>query len=268
MLFLAIAATVGWIAFDVAISVVTSSMIPPGEWYVLIFGGVGLGALALLGEIKTWMSQTEERNELLRKVETAAAQQSGKMEVLAILQALQLKSSPIDVTSPTLPVKSVSSEELKEGEREIKDLRKRLGKELSRWPILKPEELQRFTEDIAFLKGKRVCVVSGDEHDCRVFAEAVASAFRTAGVPLVDKSTVFTDFSVDEFDNAGIQIHGSRASGTFAEDLEQAFVECLPYAWTESHVERETPPPDDLIIIKVGPRWPHDIPQDGEDKKD
>jgi len=64
---LAIIATVGWIVFDVAISLATISdtMMPAWEWWVFLCGGVSLGLIALAGEILNHHSHAKEIGEIL-----------------------------------------------------------------------------------------------------------------------------------------------------------------------------------------------------------
>ena len=260
MLIAAIVATVGWIAFDVAISIMTANVIPPNEWYALVFGGIGLGAVALLGEIFAWMSSVTDRHELLKKIEVANAGQSGKMEVVAILQTLQLRPAqehPAIMTTATM-LPTPTDKKIEKSKNEIKELRKRLNKEFARWPLVSAEQWQELTEAMGFLKGKvSVHIISlCDDYDCIPIVQGIMEACIRAGIG-VAKIRAVVDVKPDYGPERGIMIYGSVASSGFAHDLEAAFEDCLPGAWLQTTIIRNNPPPDDSIVIKVGRRW-HD----------
>lgn len=103
----------------------------PTEFNAFVIGGVGLGAIALIGEIATWFSEERERHELLMKIETGAANQSGKMELLAIVQAITMRPPAVDEAIP-VPAVQFTDSELRERKEEVEELRERLRKELAK----------------------------------------------------------------------------------------------------------------------------------------
>ena len=51
-MWIAVIATIGWIGLDIIISVATAPAMSPVAWWILLIGGVALGAIALIAEIK------------------------------------------------------------------------------------------------------------------------------------------------------------------------------------------------------------------------
>jgi hypothetical protein len=262
-----------WILLDVAFCVYTEIELHPltsTEW-ILAGSGVLVAVGALIAAFFDRESHAKEVREFQRLIQTGQAHQSGKMEVLAIFQALSLKGLAGNTrTSDALPVNSISDEQIEKSKNEIEDLRRRPNKEFSRWPLVRAGEIDDFVEALDFLRDKRLCLTSVfQDRDCTMFVETLANAFKIAGATLVDTGSAFTDFRTDVKD--GIQIHSSKASGIFAYDLEQALAECLPQAWCECHIhpcgccgEDGTSaklPPDDLLIVNVGHRWPSRMPE-------
>jgi hypothetical protein len=62
---LAIIATLLWIALDIGVSLVTAPALPPWEWWAILLGGVGLGALALIGEVLDRKSHAKDVAQIL-----------------------------------------------------------------------------------------------------------------------------------------------------------------------------------------------------------
>jgi hypothetical protein len=72
---LSIVATVGWILFDVAISLWTAPMMPAREWWAFLVGGVSLGLVALVGEIAASRANQRERSALMEEIADLKNQQ-------------------------------------------------------------------------------------------------------------------------------------------------------------------------------------------------
>jgi hypothetical protein len=262
-LFLAIAATVGWIALDVWVSLTTP--MPTYEYHLLLAGGLILGAVTFVSEVAVWMldhsrqlQDEKDRHEMQRKIESSSAAISGRTEVLAILQTLQLRGPASDAMPTT--AKTVSTTSAQIDIENLEDLRNRLRKELARWPLISQEQLDEFATDIESLKGKvRICIVpTSDDYDCKPTIEAITNAIKAAGISLISNVGQFDHlkpYSPDIGGEMGLQIYSSIASSGFAEELAYAFEDDLPNAWQETSIVRDNAPPDDVIVLKIGRRW-------------
>jgi len=85
---LATIATVLWIVLGFGVSLVTAPILPPWEWWTILSGGMGLGVLALIGQLldrKNHKKEIDGLNTQLLDVKSGQTFQSGQLNALAQL---------------------------------------------------------------------------------------------------------------------------------------------------------------------------------------
>jgi hypothetical protein len=166
-LLLGIAATAGWIAFDVAVSVVTYPLIPPKEWWTLVLSGGVLVALTFVTEILNYIGHQKDEK---RHSDEHAVIATG---TLAIFERLR------DVTQTTdQPV----ARTIEIATDRIGRLEARIAKsEAIFWGALTDEDKTKLATALAALGVHSVSISAHENTDCVELARDLKDCFRRAG---------------------------------------------------------------------------------------
>ena len=166
---LSIVATVGWILFDVYFCLRTTSNMSNVEWWTLLIGGVGLGLIALAGEIRDRTAHSRDIANLTKGQEIHSTEhlalakgEIGLFERLAVIAAAVQQSSTLTDWQNTLTQ--------------------------LHWFPLTSEQKARLRNALSKLqRGKLAIAYHGDE-DCEYLAHDLEQVFLDVGWTLAENT--------------------------------------------------------------------------------
>jgi hypothetical protein len=259
---LAIIATVGWILFDVYFCLRTApdSMSVP-MWWTLLIGGVGLGVVALIGEIWDRKSHNDEVRDLNSKLidlkqgqtghtDEIATVAKGSIAILAKLDHLagitqtsgQSVSTTIDVAAIRLTLLESKLARIEERD----------------WIPMDTDSKSVLASKLGVFHGHIVQVVSHENPDCQGLAEDFKDCFRKAewhvrDVPLTG--------SWAASGASGIQVSGWTPTETLCRATADALHDVTRARSGVSTVIDGRPMPDEAgmpeVIVVVGTKKVH-----------
>jgi hypothetical protein len=239
-LLLGIAATAGWIAFDVVVSVVTYPLMPSKEWWALVLSGGVLVGLTVATEILNYIAhQKDER----RHSDEHAVIATG---TLAIFERLR------DVTQTT---DQPATRTIEIATERIGRLEARIAKsEAIFWGALTDQDKVQLATALAALGVHSVSVTAHENTDCVELARDLKDCFRRAGWEVARIPLTGTWMSAGA---SGFSFTTKASQGQLQRPLLQALVGVVrgPVSGIGSHPlpdEDEAKGPD--ISILVGPK--------------
>ena len=201
-LILGIAATAGWIAFDVAISIVTYPLMPTYEWRIFVASGVLLIILTIVSEV---MSYTAHERDEQRHTAEHDILASGSLKILGQLQNVTNTSG-----EPVVKTIEMATSKIEAMQQELKMLNERSARRIS------ADQRRKFREA---LNGKvpwireMYCISLDSEADA--YAKQLTRMFREAGMN-AGYSFLVDNYDSPTLDQFGLTIH--HKNGEFPDD--------------------------------------------------
>jgi len=166
-LLLGIAATVGWIVFDVFASIVTYPHMPAGEWWAFVTSGGVLVILTVIGESLAHRSQQEDET---RHSDEHAVLATGTLAIWEQLAALtNTRGQSIGAVMEAANAKIAALESKLNRHEDIF------------WHPLDRTEKERLIIALAGLGAHSVSVMSHENTDCVELAHDLKHCFESAG---------------------------------------------------------------------------------------
>lgn len=169
-LILGIAAAVGWITFDVLVSLATSAVIPDRQWWAFLIGGAGLAVLTVSAEVLDYRSH--QRTDKKHSDEHTALA-AGELKIWEQLQEVTKTTGESTVTTVDAATRRIESLE-----DQVAELRR------AQWRKITPVQRAKFLETLQNMKiennSVELLVVRGDP-EADSYATQLAKLLRDAG---------------------------------------------------------------------------------------
>jgi hypothetical protein len=192
---LLIIATVGWVAFDVWVSIVTAGSIPASEWWGIFIGGILLAIFTLIALLVDRREHTVEIDGLKR------GQADHSREHLALAQGtlgVYDRLAALSNTNPNQPSNGIAEAAVYKIERlesQLADVTKIF------WRPLRDDERQYLTEELRKIGKYSVRISPDAQTDCRELASSLYHIFKDAG------------WTLEQIPSGGITWESAGASG-------------------------------------------------------
>jgi hypothetical protein len=172
---LLILATVGWIFFDVAVSIITAGAIPTWEWWGILVSGTGLAFFTLAALVVDRREHTKEIETLTR------GQASHSTEHLALAQGTLAVYERLATLSNANP--NQSPERIADAAtRQIEGLERQLAHLTGIfWRALRDDEHEYLRNELSKIGKYSVRISPDAQTDCRELAASFYSIFHEAG---------------------------------------------------------------------------------------
>jgi hypothetical protein len=228
------AATIFWIALDVFVSVVTAPMMPSWAWWTILLGGVGLGALALVGDLCDRRSHAKE----VAKLTEGQAEHSREHEILAqgslrmLAAVTQTTGQPIDAVIEAANAKIARLED------------KVSRQESIFWSPLTLDQRRRLTSQLIIAGKHSVRVTSHENTDCVEFARDLKDCFADAGWTVAPFPLTGTWLSAGA---SGLGVHFKTGAENF--NQRHVFDEIVAAAGAAYGLTTDNPDQPDVSIL-------------------
>ena len=184
---LLILATVLWVFYDVAVSIVTAPLLTNQQWWAFVIGGAFLVLLTFAGAIADYRDSAalqKHVESLETQLATAQGNLAGRIDIVATLGAETFRrlQNITDTTgqSPPTVIEAANTK--------IDNLEKQLAYyEKNFWQLLTDGQKTDLIAQLKTLNKHRVQISANENPDCVGFARELRECFKVAGWEVLDK---------------------------------------------------------------------------------